>query len=53
MSSAAHKDTNFILASDTVLEEESEEYQMGYMNALSAQQQRYSLRNRDVLVKPI
>jgi len=36
VSSAAHKDANFILASDTVLEEESEEYKRGYMNALSA-----------------
>jgi len=44
---------DFILASDTVLEEESEEYQRGYMNALSTQQQRYSLRNRDVPDKPI
>jgi len=38
MSSATHQDTNFILASDTVLEEESEDYQRGYMNALSTQQ---------------
>ena len=37
--SAAHKDGDFILASDTVLEEQSNEYQRGYMNALSAQQQ--------------
>jgi len=36
VNSATHQDTNFILASDTVLEEESEEYQRGYMNALSA-----------------
>jgi len=36
-----------------VLEEQSEEYQRGYMNVLSAQQQRYSLRNRDVPAKPI
>jgi len=53
VSSAAHKDADFILASDIVLEEESEEYQRGYMNALSTQQQRYSLRNRDVSAKPI
>ena len=46
VNSATHQDTDFILASDTVLEEESEEYQRDYMNALSAQQQRYSLRNR-------
>ena len=32
------KDQNFILANDTVLEEESDDYQGGYMNALSAQQ---------------
>ena len=36
VSSAAHKDADFILASDTVLQEESKEYQRGYMNALSA-----------------
>ena len=35
------------------MEEESDEYQRGYMNALSTQQQQYSLRNRDVSVKPI
>ena len=52
-SSAAHKDANFILASDAVSEEESEEYQRGYMNAPSAQQWQYSLRNRDVPVNPI
>ena len=38
VSSAAHKDADFILASDTTLQEESEDYQRGYMNALSAQQ---------------
>ena len=36
--SAAHKDVDFILANDTVLEEELDEYQRGYMNALSTQQ---------------
>jgi len=36
VNSAAHKDEDFIIASDAVLEEESEEYQRGYMNALSA-----------------
>jgi len=35
---AAYRDADVILASDTVLEEESEECQRGYMNALSAQQ---------------
>ena len=53
VSLATHQDMNFILASVMVLEEESEEYQRGYMNALSMQQQRYSLRNRDVPAKPI
>ena len=37
-SSAAQKDEDFILANDVALEEESDEYQRGYMNALSAQQ---------------
>jgi len=36
MSSTTHQDMEFILASDMVLEEESKEYQRGYMNALSA-----------------
>lgn len=53
VSLATHQDTNFILASDMVLEEESKEYQRGYMNALSTHQRRYSLRNKDVLAKPI
>ena len=35
VSSDAHKDADFILTSDTVLQEESKEYQRGYMNALS------------------
>lgn len=43
VNSATHQDTDFILANETVLEEESEEYQRGYMNALSTQKQRYSL----------
>ena len=30
MSSAAHKDADFIVASETILEEESEEYQRGF-----------------------
>ena len=53
VNSATHQDTDYILANETVLEEESDEYQRGYMNALSTQQQRYSLRNRDVPVKTI
>lgn len=36
-----------------VLEEESNDYQRGYMNSLSAQQRQYSLRNRDVPINPI
>ena len=36
--SAVQKDEDFILANETALEEESDEYQRGYMNALSAQQ---------------
>jgi len=42
------KDEDFILANEIVLEEESDEYQNGYMNALTAQQRQYSLRSRDV-----
>ena len=30
-SSATHKDADFILENDTILEEESDEYQRGYM----------------------
>jgi len=41
------------LENEIVLEEESDDYQRGYMNALSAQQYQYSLRNRDVPVNPI
>ena len=36
--STVQRDENFILANETVLEEDSDEYQSGYMNALSAQQ---------------
>lgn len=32
------KDEDFILANETILEEESDDYQRGYMNALIAQQ---------------
>ena len=42
-SSAVQHDTDFILSNDTALEEESNEYQRGYMHALSAQQHQYSL----------
>ena len=41
------------MANETALEEESDEYQRGYMNALSAQQRQYSLINRDVSINPI
>ena len=51
--SAVQKDEDFILANEAALEEESDEYQRGYMNALSAQQRQYSLRNRDVPINPI
>ena len=50
---AIQKDDNFILANETALEEESDEYQKGYMNALTAQQRQYSFRNRDVPINPI
>jgi len=53
VNSATHQDTDFILANETVLEEESKEYQRGYMNSLSTQQQRYYLQNRDVPAKKI
>jgi len=36
-SAAVQKDEDFILANETILEEESNEYQRGYMNALIAQ----------------
>ena len=52
-SSAAQKDEDFILANDADLEEESDEYQRGYLNAFSAQQKKYSLRNRYVPINPI
>lgn len=41
------------MANETVLEEESDDYQRGYMNAMSAHQWQYSLQNRDVPVNPI
>ena len=36
-SSAVQHDVDFILSNDTTLEEESDEYQRGYMHALSTQ----------------
>ena len=38
---------------DVVLEKEFDDYQRGYMNVLSAQQGKYSLRNRNVTISPI
>ena len=35
-------DEDFILANEIVLEEESDEYQRGYMNALIVQQRKYT-----------
>ena len=52
-SSAVQKDKDFILANETALEEESDEYQRGYTNALTSQQRKYSLRNIDVTINPI
>ena len=52
-SSAVQHDANFILSNDTALEEESDEYQRGYMHALSIQQRQYSLRNINVPINPI
>lgn len=46
------KNEDFILANDTVLEEQSNDYQRSYMNALLTQKI-YSLRNRDVSFSPI
>jgi len=45
------QDEHYILSNDAALEEESEEYQRGYLNALSAQQRQ--LRNRVVPINPI
>jgi len=52
-SPAVQKDEDFILANETILEEESDQYQRRYMNALTAQQQQYSLRSREVPINPI
>ena len=51
--SVVQKDEDFILANETALEEESNEYRRDYMNALSTQQRQYSLRNKDVPFNPI
>lgn len=52
-SPAVQKVEDFILANETVLEEESDEYQRGYMNSLTSQQRQYSLRSREVPINPI
>ena len=52
-SSAVQKDKDFILANETALEEESNEYQRGYMNVLIAQQRQYSLINIYFPINPI
>ena len=52
-SPAVQKDEDFILENETILEEESNEYHRGYMNALIAQQREYSLRSRGVPINPI
>lgn len=41
---------DFTLANEGILEDESDDYQRGYMNALIAQQKQYSMRSRDVPV---
>jgi len=47
------KDEDYILTNDVVLDAESDDYQHGDMNYLSAQQRQYPLRRRDILVNPI
>lgn len=47
------KDEDYILANDDDLETQSDDYQCGCMNYLSAQQKQYYLRSRDVPVNPI
>ena len=48
------QDEHYILSNDAALQEESEEYQRGYLHALSAQQgQQRQLRNRAVPINPI
>ena len=48
------QDEHYILSNDVVLQEESEEYQRGYLHALSAQQgQQRQLRNRTIPINPI
>ena len=47
------RDEYYILENEVVLEDESSDYQRGYMNALTTHQQQSSLRSRDVPVSPI
>jgi len=47
------RDEDYIFANDVVLEAEFDDYQCGYMNALTAQQRQYSIRSKDVPVNPI
>ena len=47
------KEEDFILANDHELETELDDYQRGYLNALSSQNRRISLRGRDVSINPI
>lgn len=48
------QDEHYILSNDAILEEESEEYQRGYLNALSAQQgQQRQLRSRAIPINPV
>lgn len=49
--SSTHQDEDYILSNDAALLEELEEYQRGYLNALSAQQKQ--LRNRVVPINPL
>jgi len=46
----AQRDEDYILANEAVLEDESADYQRGYMNALTTHHKQYSLRRRDVPV---
>lgn len=44
---------DYILANEDDLETKFDDYQCGYMNALSSQQKQYSLRSRYVPINPI
>lgn len=47
------KDEDYILENEAFLEDESDDYQQGYMNTLTSQQKQYLLRSRDVQVSPV